>query len=330
MRVVTLEEHISLPQFDNRISKEARIARGWPDPASSASPMARVEKQLQEVGDQRIKSMDEGGILMQVLSVTAPGGDILETSEAIPYAKEYNDEIKRLVDVHPDRFSAFAVLPMKAPEAAAEELERAVKGLGFVGTMINGTTDDKFLDDAQFASILSQAEALDVPVYIHPNLPIKAVNNVYYNNLPGARGFTLSIAGWGWHSETAIHVLRMILAGTFDKYPKLKIIIGHMGEMLPMMMTRIDNIYKDAGLTRAVSEVLKSNVWITTSGLFTQPPLQLALDTFGVDRILFSVDYPYSPNTAGQKFLSEMNIPAEDKEKIAHGNADKLLKLKVQ
>ncbi len=161
-----------------------------------------------------------------------------------------------------------------------------------------------------------------------PNLPIKQVNDVYYNNLPNPLGFTLSIAGWGWHSETAIHVLRMILAGTFDKHPNLKIIIGHMGEMLPMMMERINNVYKDAGLKRSVSEVLKSNVWITTSGLFTQPPFNLAMETFGVDRILFSVDYPYSPNKIGRKFLDEMKVSDEDKEKIAHGNADRLLKLK--
>ncbi len=329
MRVVTLEEHISLPQFDNRISKEARIARGWPNPDSNASPMQRVQHQLQEVGEERIEDMDAAGVAMQVLSVTAPGGDILEADEAISYAKDYNDAIAKIVEKYKERFAAFAVLPMKAPEAAADELERAITSLGFVGTMINGTTNDKFLDDAQFASILSKAEALDVPVYIHPNLPIKAVNDVYYNNLPNALGFTLSIAGWGWHSETAIHVLRMILAGTFDKHPNLKIIIGHMGEMLPMMMARIDNIYKDAGLKRTVSEVLKSNVWITTSGLFTQPPLQIAVDTFGVDRIMFSVDYPYSPNKAGKKFLDEIKLSAEDKEMIVHGNADKLLKLKV-
>ena len=201
--------------------------------------------------------------------------------------------------------------------------------MGFVGTMINGTTDDKFLDDARFASLLSKAEQLDVPIYIHPNLPIKSVNDAYYSNLPDPRGFMLSITGWGWHSQTAIHVLRMILAGTFDKYPKLKIIIGHMGEMLPMMMTRITNVYKDAGLTRSVAEVLISNIWITTSGLFTQPPLQLALDTFGVDRVMFSVDYPYSPNAAGRKFLHEMKVSPEDKEKISHGNADALLKLRI-
>lgn len=327
MRIVTLEEHISLPQFDNRISKEARIKRGWPDVDSNASPMERVEEQLQEVGEKRIADMNESGIRMQVLSVTAPGGDIIEGEEAIRYAKDYNDAIAKIVDEYKERFAAFAVLPMTSPNEAAGELERAVKELGFVGTMINGTTNDKFLDDAQFDSILSKAEELDVPVYIHPNLPIKQVNDVYYNNLPNALGFTLSIAGWGWHSETAIHVLRMILAGTFNKHPNLKIIIGHMGEMLPMMMARIDNIYKDAGLTRDVSETLKNNVWITTSGLFTQSPFQLALETFGVDRILFSVDYPYSPNKAGKKFLEEMKVSDEDKEKIAHGNADKLLKL---
>ena len=327
MRVIALEEHLSLPQFDSRISNEAREARGWPSVDSGASPMKRVQHQLEEAGEERIKDMDDNGITLQVLSVTAPGGDILEPADAVPYAKEYNDEIATLVTANPDRFKAFAVLPMTAPQAAAEELERAVKDLRFCGTMINGTTKDKFLDDEVYAPVLSKAEELDVPIYLHPNLPIKAVNEVYYNNLPGSLGFTLSIAGWGWHSETAVHILRMVLAGTFDKHPALKMIIGHMGEMLPMMMARIDNIFKDSGLKRAVSEVLKSQVYITTSGLFTQPPLQLAMDTFGVDRILFSVDYPYSPNSAGKKFLGEMKVSNEDKEKIAHSNADKLLKL---
>lgn len=327
MRIVTLEEHISLPHLDGRITNEQRKARGWPDLDSSTSPMKRVQHQLEEVGTERLNDMDDNGITLQVLSVTAPGGDVLQPADAVPYARDYNNEMARLVAAHPSRFNAFAALPMTAPEEAADELERAIKGLGFCGTMINGTTKNKFLDDEMFAPVLSKAEALDVPVYLHPNLPIKAVNEAYYDNLPGANGFTLSIAGWGWHSETAVHVLRMILAGTFDKHPGLKIIIGHMGEMLPMMMARIDTIFKDAGLKRAVSEVLKTQVWITTSGIFTQPPFQCARETFGVDRILFSVDYPYSPNKAGKKFLDEMNVADEDKEKIAHGNADALLKL---
>lgn len=329
MRVVTLEEHISLPQFADRIPNEARKVRGWPDPSTDASPFKRVQQQLQGVGDERIKDMDASGITVQILSVTAPGGDILEPAASVPFAIDYNNAIGHIVANHRDRFAAFAVLPMTAPQAAADELDRTVNELNFCGTMINGTTHEKFLDDAQFAPILAKAEELDVPIYLHPNLPIEGVNELYYSNLPGSLGFTLSIAGLGWHVETAVHVMRMILAGTFDKHPGLKLIIGHMGEMLPMMMARIDNIYKDAGLKRAVSEVLKSQVWITTSGIFTQPPLQIALDTFGVDRILFSVDYPYSPNQAGRKFLDEMTLSPTDKEKITHGNADALLKLKA-
>ncbi len=140
MRIVTLEEHISLPKFDNRISKEVRIRRGWPDPDSSDSPMNRVQQQLEKVDEERIKDMDESGVTLQVLSVTAPGGDLLEGAEAISYAQDYNNEIANIIAKHQQRFAGFAVLPMTVPEAAAEELERAVKTLGFCGTMINGTT----------------------------------------------------------------------------------------------------------------------------------------------------------------------------------------------
>lgn len=330
MRTVALEEHISLPGFKERLSKEALIARGWPDPSDEASPMKRVQQQLADVDKERLSSMDAAGITVQVLSVAAPDIDVLEAAEAIPYAKDYNDAIAKITADNPQRFAGFAVLPLKTPEAAAEEFQRAVTELGFCGTLINGTTDGRFLDDKVFAPILSQAEALDVPIYIHPNIPPQAVTESYYSNLPDQLGFRLSMAGFGWHAETAIHVLRMILAGIFDRHPQLKIIIGHMGEMLPMMMVRIDSVFKDAGLQRKVSEVLKSQVFMTTSGLFTQPPLQLALETFGIDQILFSVDYPYSPNEQGRKFLDEINLPAADIEKIAHGNADRLLKLKSE
>ena len=158
MRIVTLEEHISLPQFDNRISKEARMKRGWPDPGGDDSPVNRVKKQLEEVGDEIISDMDACGITMQVLSVTAPGGDILENKEAVNYVTDYNNEIANIIAKYPQRFAAFAVLPMAVPQAAADELQRDVTGLKFCGTMINGTTHDKFLDDIEFEPILSVAE----------------------------------------------------------------------------------------------------------------------------------------------------------------------------
>jgi predicted TIM-barrel fold metal-dependent hydrolase len=198
--------------------------------------------------------------------------------------------------------------------------------------MIRGLTDGQFLDHPQFAPIFERAERLGVPIYLHPGLPPKSVADAYYSNLAGHTGMMESIAcyGWGWHSETALHVLRLLVAGVFDAYPALQLIIGHMGEMLPMMMVRSDRAFKpgNGGANqRTLTDTFHSQVHITTSGFFTQPPLRIALDTFGVDNIMFSVDYPFSTNEMGIDFLMATDLPAAQLEKIAHGNADKLLKL---
>ena len=196
--------------------------------------------------------------------------------------------------------------------------------------MINGLTNDEFLDDAKYAPIFERAEQLDVPIYLHPGLPPKVVFDAYYSNLPKQAGGFLSIAGWGWHSETALHTLRLIVSGTLDKYPKLKLIIGHMGEMLPMMMVRSDKMFginQGGSNQRSIIQTLHDQVYITTSGLFTTPPLQVAIDTFGIDNIMFSVDYPFSTNEQGKQYLESMQLQPENLEKIAHGNADKLLRL---
>jgi predicted TIM-barrel fold metal-dependent hydrolase len=197
--------------------------------------------------------------------------------------------------------------------------------------LINGLTNDEFLDDAKYAPILAKAQELGVPIYLHPGLPPKAVAEAYYSGLPKYSGMMLSIAGWGWHSETALHILRLIASGTLDKFPRLKVIIGHMGEMLPMMMVRSSNAFKpgEAGLNqRTVTQTLHDQVHITTSGLFTLPPLQVAIDTFGIDNIMFSVDYPFSSNEQGRQYLESMQLTTEDMEKLTHGNADRVLKLK--
>ena len=246
-------------------------------------------------------------------------------------ARAYNDEIAKRIAPHPDRFRAFAHLPTTNPEVAAEELQRTVETYNFCGALINGLTNGEFLDGEKYTPIFARAEQLDVPIYLHPGLPPKAVVDAYYSDLPKYSGMLLSIAGWGWHSETAIHVLRLIVSGVFDKFPQLKLIIGHMGEMLPMMMARCDNAFKpgEAGINqRGVIQTLREQVYITTSGLFTLPPLQTAIDTFGIDHVLFSVDYPFSTNEQGKQYLNSMKLSQEDLEKIAHGNADKLLKLK--
>ena len=326
MRVVTLEEHITFPELVDQIPQEAKD-KHYLDQSPAIQKLA---PKLDDVIGERLQSMDANGITTQVLSVAGAGADLLDENHGPAFAKLYNDAIAKRIAAHPDRFKAFAHLPTTNPEAAADELERTVKSYNFRGALINGLTNDEFLDDAKYAPIFERAEQLDVPIYLHPGLPPKAVFDAYYSNLPKQAGTFLSIAGWGWHSETALHTLRLIVSGTLDKYPKLKLIIGHMGEMLPMMMVRSDKMFgidQGGSNQRSIIQTLHDQVYITTSGLFTTPPLQVAIDTFGIDKILFSIDYPFSTNEAGKTYLDSLKLSPADLEKLAHGNADKLLKL---
>ncbi len=331
MRIIALEEHVSFPDLTSRIPESVVTARGWPSPSSPNSPTRHVQQPLAEVDDNRVSLMDEAGISVQVLSVSGPGADLLDAPEGPALARDYNDTLARKIVAYPDRFAGFAHLPMLVPEAAADELERTVTDLHFCGAMINGLTQNRFLDDPQFRPLLERAEQLAVPLYLHPNIPPESVRQTYYEGLSPVLSTMLGLAGFGWHAETAIHVLRLILSGTFERYPKLQLIIGHMGETLPVMMARCDNTLSQemTGLPRTISETLQQQVYITTSGIFTQPPLLAALATFGIDRILFSVDYPFSTNAQGRAFLDAIALPPDDVAKIAHGNAERVLKLSV-
>ena len=329
MRVVALEEHFTVPAVVRRIDPDAISRRGFQPrkaPASGPNPLAL----LPEIGELRLKLMDEAGITMQVLSGTGPGPDLVAGPDGIAMARELNDHLAEAIARHPDRFAGFAVLPMQSPEACAAELVRAVKELRFVGALINGTTEGRFLDHPCFDALLAAAVELDVPIYIHPHLPPEPVRRAYYSDLPPGAGRVLESAAWGWHSETAIHVLRMVLAGTLDRHPRLKLVIGHMGEMLPVMLARIDEVSAlDAEhLNRPISRTILDQVWLTTSGIFSEPPFLAALLTFGIDRIMFSVDYPYAPNARGRDFLNGISLTPDDMAKLTHGNADALLKLK--
>ena len=330
MRVVALEEHFNVPALIKRIDPGAISARGFRPrrtPASGPNPLAL----LPEIGEQRLKSMDETGITVQVLSTAPPGPDLVPGADGVALARDINNHLAEAVARHPDRFAGFAVLPLASPDACAAELTRAVKELRFHGALVNGTTEGRFLDHPSYDGLLVAAVELDVPIYIHPHLPPPVVQQAYYSGLEEGAGRVLSTAAWGWHSETAIHLLRMVMAGTLDKHRKLKLIIGHMGEMLPMMLDRIDDVSAlDIGhLQRPISRQILDQVWITTSGVFNAPPFLAALQTFGIDRIMFSVDYPFAPNAPGRKFLSEVSLSPADMAKLTHGNADKLLKLKA-
>jgi uncharacterized protein len=326
MRIVALEEHFAIPSLVRRIDPQAIARHGFPPGFAS-----NMEKQSSDLGADRLADMDEAGITVQVLSASGPGAYLLDGTDGIAFARDINDVLGKAVAAHPDRFGGFAHLPMRTPEAAADELERTVRDLGFCGALINGLTEGRFLDDPLFDPILARAEQLDVPVYLHPNLPPPAVRDAYYSGLPGQTGFRLSTAAWGWHSETAIHVFRLVLAGTLDRHPKLRLIIGHMGEGIAAMMTRSDKILSMEAphLKRSVRQTILDHVTVTTSGMFTQPPLDALVAIFGIDRVMFSIDYPYSPNKIGRDFIDQLKWPAADLEKFAHGNADRLLKLKV-
>lgn len=331
MRVVALEEHFTVPALVQKyIKPEAIAARGF-RPRRLAPGRVNPLELAPELGERRLKSMDDAGVTVHVISNTGPGPDLVPGADGVTLARELNDQLANLCAKNPKRFAGWAVLPMASPKDCAAELRRAVKDLGFVGAMINGTTEGKFLDDPSYDDILAASVELDVPVYIHPHLPPDAVRKAYYDGLEPGAGRVLESAGWGWHSEVAIHTLRLVMAGTLDKHRKLKVIIGHMGEMLPVMLVRVDETsVADVGhLQRPPSQQILEQVWITTSGIFSQPPFLAALQTFGIDRIMFSVDYPYALDAQGRTFLNEVCLAPADMAKLCHGNADALLKLKA-
>jgi predicted TIM-barrel fold metal-dependent hydrolase len=330
MRTVAIEEHFSVPQVTRGIDQATISRRGY-RPRSTAPNAPNPLELLPEIGERRLKSMDEAGIDVQVLSISGPGPDLVPGPDGVAMARAVNDHLAEAVARHPDRFAGFAALPLQSPDACARELARTVRELGFHGAMVNGTTEGRFLDHPSYDGLFAAAVELDVPIYIHPHIPPEPVRRAYFSDLPAGASRVLETAGWGWHSETAVHLLRLVLAGTLDRHPRLKLIIGHMGEMLPMMLDRADQVFRHDidHLTRPVGRAILDQVWITTSGIFTAPPFLATLLTFGIDRIMFSVDYPYAPNAAGRRFLDRLALSPADMAKLTHGTADALLRLKV-
>jgi predicted TIM-barrel fold metal-dependent hydrolase len=278
----------------------------------------------------RLADMDAGGIDMQVLSMPAWRiHDMEDGDEALRLCKKTNDTAHGAVTAHPDRFAAFAMVPTSQPDAAADELERAVSTLGFKGAMIPGHVRGRFLDDQFFWPIFERAEALDVPIYLTVKSPPEAVMQAYYSGFEPEVSHALAWAGWGWHCEAGLHSLRLILGGLFDRYPKLQIIIGHMGEYIPFGLDRIDWFMSGTAkhLERSVADYYRENFYINTSGWFSVPALQCALAAVGADRIMFAIDYPFADNAEGRAFLETAPISPADREKIAHGNAERLLRI---
>lgn len=321
MRTITVEEHFVTPGF------VAGPGKGFLDRFRNSGPRgAIIAERLFDIGEKRIAEMDAAGIDMQVLSLNSPGVEQADPDEAIACAREANDFLADAVKRHPTRFAGFAALAIQAPDEAAKEFERCVRQLGFKGANINGHTRGRYLDDAFFAPILACAEALAAPIYLHPTVPHKPVADALYGGFSPAVTGVLASSGWGWHIETAIHLLRMILGGVFDRHPKLQVVIGHMGEAIPFMLPRMNRNLPPqvTKLARPFGDYLRQNVHYTFGGFNFAPTFLNLLLEVGVERIMFSVDYPYGSMEEGKSFLQHIPVSEADRERIAHGNAEQL------
>ena len=314
-QIIALEEHY----YDAEVA--ATFAGG------GEGRRTRLEERLMDLHDIRLREMDAAGIDIQVLSHGAPATQRMNPEQAVELAARANDRLKQAIDAHPDRYAGFATLPTPDPQGAADELERAVTRLGFKGGMVHGLTNGAFLDEKRFWPVFERAQALDVPLYMHPAQPHPAVVDVYYKDY--AQDFpNILSAAWGFTMETATQGIRLVLSGVFDAYPDLKIILGHMGEGLPFLLWRIDHAFSRPG-NKPISfrEVFSHHFWITTSGNFSTPALLCSILEMGADRVMFSVDWPFVENAPGTRWAQDLQISEEDRVKILSGNAKRLLKL---
>lgn len=341
MKLICVEEHVLDPGIGAATqalaSAKAPYLRDWGSRVTDGrriadrsrphviAPQESARKAL-DMGKARLDDMDAAGITMQVLSY---GGfpQLLPAAQAILLNRVANDTLAQAAQAHPTRFAGFATLPWQAPEAAARELERAVKELGFKGALINGRPGPTFLDDARYAPILAALNELRVPLYVHPGLPESSVQGLYYDGFEREVSARLSTFAWGWHNEAGIQVVRMLLAGVFDRYPRLQVISGHWGEMVPFFLQRLeDSIPQEAsGLKRPIVQTYREHVYASPSGMLTLPHSQFIHALMGAKRILYSIDYPYQSLDGARDFIERLPVSDADKALIAHGNAERLL-----
>lgn len=324
MTLIAIEEHWFLPELT-----DALVAQPAPDPTVAFNEMGDNQKQLYDLGAGRLAAMDAQGIDVSIIALTPPGTQALPAAEAVRLSRTANDTAAAAVGDNPDRLRAMSTLPMSSPGDVAAELERAA-GLGHVGTMVYGRSGDLMLDDPVYEDFFAAAEALGQPVFIHPQAPPAAVREASYSGVDPTTDLGLATFGWGWHMETAIAALRLILRGTFDRHPGLRVVLGHWGEMLLFWLDRADGLSRIAGLERSVSDYVRSNFHITTSGMFGAPLLRHALEVTTVDRLIFSTDHPFQRPSRAEidAFLALFDSDA-DREKFSSGNAAALYGLDV-
>jgi 2,3-dihydroxybenzoate decarboxylase len=289
-----------------------------------------VAARLEDLGQRRIDDMDATGIAMQILSLTSPGVQIFDADTAVGLARSANDELAEAIAAHPTRYTGLAAIAPQNPSAAAKELERAVRTLKLKGAIVNSHTQGEYLDDEKFWDIFAAAEALDVPIYIHPNTPSNAMITPFMER--GLEG-----AVFGFAVETGLHALRIVVSGAFDRFPRLRIVLGHLGEGLPYWLSRIDFMHgasvrsnryaSQPKLQRKVSDYLKENFYYTTSGMAWTPPIRYVQSVMGMDRLMYAMDYPYQFVPEEVNVTDELPIGYEDLKAFYQTNAERVFKL---
>jgi predicted TIM-barrel fold metal-dependent hydrolase len=323
MKIVSIEEHFLTPEISAAWDASTIGSEG-----TAVFEQGEIGERMKDVGKGRLALMDESGIDVQVLSVTTPALHNLEPEESVGLAQETNNLVADTIAKHPTRFQGFAVLPMAAPQEAAWELERCVKQLGFCGSMLCGRTRDKNLDHPDFLPLLETAAELRVPLFIHPQIPQASVREALYSGFNERVDMSFATFGLGWHYEAGIQFLRLILSGTFDRFPDLQVILGHWGEVVLFYLERLKSLARVTKLERPIGDYFKQNLYVTPSGMWSQDYLQRAVTAVGPERILFSSDYPYQyrPGGAGRAFLEQSGLSSQHQELFAYGNWERLMR----
>jgi predicted TIM-barrel fold metal-dependent hydrolase len=323
MRLIAIEEHI-LPHA----VREAWSAAPPPhDPVSAFADGGENGTRLADLGEGRLALMDEQGVDVQVLSLTTPGLHNLAAGPAVELASQVNDVIAEACTRHPDRFQGFAALPTSDPDAAPRELERAVRELGLKGALVCGRTRERHLDHPAMRPMLAKAAELRVPLFIHPQTPLPAVRDANYAGISDRADLALAAFGLGWHYEAGLQWVRMAAAGVFDELPDLQIILGHWGEVVLFYLERIGSVFERAlDLRRPLADYARHNLYVTGSGMWSEPYLRRCLDIVGPERLLFSTDFPYQyrPGGAPRHFLEDVALDDAARAGFAHRNWERL------
>ena len=339
MRVIDLEAHFYTEEYLKYLRSRKEMPfeevrekdyRLWMAPSVWAPRSPKLEEKLMDMGEGRIAEMDEAGVDIQVLSLCIPGCDHFEPGDGMAMARQTNDELAEAVKRYPDRYVGLAAMAPQDPEGSARELERAVTKLGMKGAKLNSHAKGEYLDDEKFWPIFEAAESLDVPIYLHPTWPAPSIIEGF-----GEYGFPLAGPPFGFGVETSLHTMRLLYSGVFDRYPGLKIVLGHMGEGIPFWLYRIDFYWLKPWVAPELkpkienrpSYYINKNFLFTSSGMHYLPAFICAYMALGADLIAFGADHPFETSKESLESLGILPICEADKEKFFHGNAEKLFKI---